>query len=73
MFLGVSAWLVLRNFIVVIVWLVLSVKGVFLLNRDISCECVVGASCSFAVLTEKIGVYRCPFGSCMKREVSQKR
>ena len=32
------------------------------------CECLVGAYCGHAVLTEKIGVYRCPFGSCFKRE-----
>ena len=33
---------------------------------DISCS--VGAYCSHAVLTDKIGVYRCPFGGvCFKR------
>jgi hypothetical protein len=39
---------------------------------DFAYECLVGACCSHAVLTDKIGVYRCPFGSCVKREVSQK-
>ena len=29
--------------------------------------CYVGAYCSHAVLTVKVGVYRCPFGSCFKR------
>ena len=29
--------------------------------------CMVGAWCSHAILTVKIGVYRCPFGSCFKR------
>jgi hypothetical protein len=39
---------------------------------DCSCECLVGSRCGHAVLTDKIGVYRCPFGGCVKREVSQK-
>jgi len=39
---------------------------------DFSCECLVGACCGHAVLTDKIGNYRCPFGSCVKREVSQR-
>ena len=34
---------------------------------DISSDCNVGAYCSHAVLTTKIGVYRCPFGACFKR------
>jgi VanZ family protein len=29
--------------------------------------CYVGAYCSHAVLTVKVGVYRCPFDSCFKR------
>jgi hypothetical protein len=33
--------------------------------------CLVGAYCSHAVLTEKIGKYRCPFGVCIKKQVSQ--
>ena len=37
------------------------------MKNDISCECLVGAYCSHAVLTDKIGVYRCPFGFCFKR------
>jgi hypothetical protein len=39
---------------------------------DISIECYVGAYCSHAILTKKIGVYRCPFGSCIKKQESQK-
>lgn len=35
--------------------------------EDMSCKCLVGAYCGHAVLTVKIGVYRCPFGSCFKR------
>ena len=34
---------------------------------DISVDCSVGAFCSHAILTTKIGVYRCPFGACFKR------
>jgi len=33
--------------------------------------CLVGVHCGHAILTEKIGVYRCPFGECFKhREAS---
>jgi len=39
---------------------------------DFAYECLVGCYCGFAVLTDKIGVYRCPFGGCVKREVSQR-
>ena len=39
---------------------------------DFSCECLVGSRCAHAVLTDKIGIYKCPFGSCVKREVSQR-
>jgi hypothetical protein len=39
------------------------------MKYDISMECLVGCYCSNAVLTDKIGVYRCPFGSCFKRVV----
>ena len=39
---------------------------------DFACECLVGSHCGNSVLTDKIGVYRCPFGGCVKREVSQK-
>jgi len=35
--------------------------------------CLVGAYCSHAVLTVKIGVYSCPFGECFKKLESQKR
>ena len=35
---------------------------------DISTSCAVGAYCSHAVLTVKIGVYKCPFGACFKRK-----
>jgi len=35
-------------------------------------SCLVGAYCSHAVLTVKIGVYRCPFGECFKKLESQK-
>jgi hypothetical protein len=35
--------------------------------------CLVGAHCGHAILTEGIGVYRCPFGGgCFKRLESQK-
>jgi hypothetical protein len=36
-------------------------------------SCLVGAHCSHAVLTAKIGVYRCPFGACFKKLENQKR
>ena len=36
-------------------------------------DCFVGAFCSHAVLTDKIGVYRCPFGACFKGLENQKR
>jgi hypothetical protein len=39
---------------------------------DCSCECLVGAHCTHVVLTDVIGVYRCPFGGCFKREVSER-
>jgi hypothetical protein len=39
------------------------------MRDDISGACLVGCYCSHAVLTVKIGVYRCPFGACVKREV----
>jgi CxxC motif-containing protein len=39
---------------------------------DFSVECLVGCYCSHAVLTDKIGVYRCPFGACFKKQESQK-
>jgi len=39
---------------------------------DFAYECLVGAFCAHSVFTDKIGVYRCPFGSCVKREVSQR-
>lgn len=39
---------------------------------DCSTECFNGAHCSHARLTSKIGVYRCPFGSCFKKLESQK-
>lgn len=32
-----------------------------------STACFVGAFCAHAILNEKIGVYRCPFGSCFRR------
>lgn len=35
-------------------------------------SCLVGAYCSHAILTVKIGVYRCPFGECFKKQKSQK-
>jgi hypothetical protein len=44
---------------------------VFILVNS-SMECLVGCHCSHCVLTDKIGIYRCPFGSCVKREASQK-
>jgi hypothetical protein len=35
--------------------------------------CLVGAHCSHVVLTERIGVYRCPFGGeCLRKLESQK-
>ena len=34
--------------------------------------CLVGAYCGHAVLTKKIGVYRCPFGVCFKKLDSQR-
>jgi len=36
-------------------------------------SCLVGAYCSHAILTVKIGVYRCPFGACFKKLANQKR
>ena len=36
-------------------------------------SCLDGAYCSHAVLTMKIGVYRCPFGECFKKLENQKR
>ena len=36
-------------------------------------SCLVGAYCSHAILTVKIGVYNCPFGECFKKLESQKR
>ena len=36
-------------------------------------SCLVGDYCSHAILTVKIGVYRCPFGECFKKLESQKR
>ena len=36
-------------------------------------NCLVGAYCGHAVLTVKIGVYRCPFGACFKKLENQKR
>ena len=36
-------------------------------------SCLVGAYCGHAVLTVKIGVYRCPFGECFKKLENQKR
>lgn len=41
------------------------------MKDDISKECLVGAYCCHAVLTSKIGIYRCPFGECVKKQVSQ--
>lgn len=35
-------------------------------------NCLEGAYCAHAVLTVKIGVYRCPFGECFKKHKSQK-
>lgn len=37
------------------------------MKENMSCECSVGSFCSHAVLTMKVGLYRCPFGSCFKR------
>ena len=34
---------------------------------------LVGAYCGHAILTDKIGVYRCPFGECFKKQESQRR
>jgi len=36
-------------------------------------SCLVGAYCVHAILTVKIGVYRCPFGACFKKLANQKR
>jgi len=36
-------------------------------------SCLVGAYCGHAILTAKIGVYRCPFGACFKKLGNQKR
>lgn len=36
-------------------------------------NCLVGSQCSHAILTEEIGVYRCPFGECFKKLENQKR
>lgn len=36
-------------------------------------SCLVGAYCSHAILTTKIGVYHCPFGACFKKLENQKR
>jgi len=45
-----------------------------ILKSDMDVDvCHVGAYCSHAVLTDKIGVYRCPFGACFKRLENQKR
>jgi hypothetical protein len=35
-------------------------------------SCLVGAYCSHAILTVKIGVYHCPFGKCLKKLENQK-
>jgi hypothetical protein len=35
--------------------------------KELLGECYWGAYCSHAILTEKIGVYHCPFGVCFKR------
>jgi hypothetical protein len=35
-------------------------------------ECLVGAYCGHAVLTDKIGKYFCPFGVCFKKQESQR-
>jgi hypothetical protein len=43
---------------------------VSVLNRSILC--FVGGYCGHAVLTDKIGEYRCPFGVCIKKQESQK-
>lgn len=40
--------------------------------KDLSL-CLVGAYCTHAILTKKIGVYRCPFGACFKTLENQKR
>ena len=36
-------------------------------------SCLVGAYCGHAILTDKIGVYHCPFGHCFKKLENQKR
>jgi hypothetical protein len=37
-------------------------------------ECFWGAYCAHAILTDRVGVYHCPFmGSCFKRMESEKR
>jgi len=36
-------------------------------------SCSEGAYCSHAILTVKIGVYRCPFGECFKKLENQRR
>jgi len=36
-------------------------------------SCLVGAYCGHAILTVKIGIYRCPFGACFKKLANQKR
>ena len=41
-------------------------------SKLIQHSCLVGAYCSHAVLTVKIGVYCCPFGECFKRLENQK-
>lgn len=46
------------------------VKAGSTLNQQ---SCLVGAYCGHAVLTVKIGVYRCPFGECFKKLENQKR
>jgi len=35
-------------------------------------SCLVGAYCSQAILTVKIGIYHCPFGACFKKLESQR-
>jgi hypothetical protein len=35
-------------------------------------SCSVGACCGHAVLTVKIGGYRCPFGECFKKFENQR-
>ena len=36
-------------------------------------DCFVGAHCAHAILTDEIGVYRCPFGACFKKLENQRR